>query len=138
VDQVEVDEQQVIVNDVRVPDLLVGRASHSVLLRGASDETLSAKKPYSAGMSDAKQPPSLVRRWEGLDMGLQFLIAWPTLTVIISIIHLAALNQPLWRSLLYGVFWALPASFLVAMASQNEARKRREAARQDAGPSTDA
>jgi hypothetical protein len=89
-------------------------------------------------MSDAKQPPSLVRRWEGLDMGLQFLIAWPTLTVIISIIHLAALNQPLWRSLLYGVFWALPASFLVAMASQNEARKRREAARQDAGPSTDA
>jgi hypothetical protein len=36
------------------------------------------------------------------------------------------------------VFWALPASFLVAMASQNEARKRREAARQDAGPSTDA
>jgi hypothetical protein len=66
-------------------------------------------------------------------MGLQFLIAWPTLTVIITIIHLTALNQPAWRSLLYGVFWALPAAFVVAMASQNEARKRREASKQDAG-----
>jgi hypothetical protein len=81
-------------------------------------------------MSDVKQPPTLVRRWEGLEMGLQFLIAWPTLTVIITIIHLTALNQ---RSLLYGVFWALPAAFVVAMASQNEARKRREASKQDAG-----
>jgi hypothetical protein len=84
-------------------------------------------------MSDAKQPPTLIRKWEGFDMGLQFLIAWPTLTVIISIIHLTALNQPVWRSLLYGVFWALPAAFVVAMASQNEARKRRKAAEQDAG-----
>jgi hypothetical protein len=84
-------------------------------------------------MSDVKQPPTLVRRWEGLEMGLQFLIAWPTLTVIITIIHLTALNQPAWRSLLYGVFWALPAAFVVAMASQNEARKRREASKQDAG-----
>jgi hypothetical protein len=84
-------------------------------------------------MSDAKQPPTLIRKWEGFDMGLQFLIAWPSLTVIISIIHLTALNQPVWRSLLYGVFWALPAAFVVAMASQNEARKRRKAAEQDAG-----
>ena len=53
--------------------------------------------------------------------------------MIITIIHLTALNQPAWRSLLYGVFWALPAAFVVAMASQNEARKRREASKQDAG-----
>lgn len=84
-------------------------------------------------MSDVKQPPTLIRKWESFDMGLQFLIAWPTLTVIISIIHLTALNQPVWRSLLYGVFWALPAAFVVAMASQNEARKRRKAAEQDTG-----
>jgi hypothetical protein len=89
-------------------------------------------------MSDVKQPPTLVRRWEGLEMGLQFLIAWPTLTVIITIIHLTALNQPTWRSLLYGVFWALPAAFVVAMASQNEARKRRKASSPDTGTDADA
>lgn len=84
-------------------------------------------------MSDVKQPPALVRRWEGLDMGVQFVIAWPVLTVIISIIHWTALNQPLWRGALYGVFWALPAAFVVAMASQNEARKRRKAAERETG-----
>jgi len=71
-------------------------------------------------------------------MGLQFLIAWPTLTVIITIIHLQALNQPAWRSLLYGVFWALAAAFVVAMASQNEARKRRSASSPDSGTDADA
>ncbi len=77
----------------------------------------------------AKQPPRLLRRWEGLDLGLQFLIAYPVMVVVISVLHWTALNQPILRGVIYGVFWALPASFLVAIASQNEARKRREAAR---------
>mgnify|MGYP006268405051 CR=1 FL=1 len=77
-------------------------------------------------MADAKQPPKLLRRWEGLDMGHQFLIAWPVLTVIIAVIHWTLLNQPAFRGGLYGLFWALPAAFVVAMASQNEARKRRK------------
>ena len=73
-------------------------------------------------------PPRLVQRWEGLEPGKQFVIAFPVLIVLISIVHWTALNQPLWRGALYGLFWAFPAAFLVMIASQNERRKRREAA----------
>ena len=89
-------------------------------------------------MSDAKQPPSLIRKWEGLDMGLQFLIAWPILIVVIAVLHWTLLNQPAFRGGLYGVFWALPAAFVVAMALQNEARKRRKQEQgEGAGPESD-
>ncbi len=71
--------------------------------------------------------PKLIQRWENLEMGLQFLIAFVVLIPVISVLHWTALNQPLARGAVYGVFWALPAAFLVAIASQNERRKRREA-----------
>lgn len=69
---------------------------------------------------------SLIRRWEGLEYGLQFLIAYPALFVVITLLHLGPLQQPLVRSAIYAVFWALPAAILVVAATQNEARKRRE------------
>jgi len=71
--------------------------------------------------------PKLIQRWENLEMGLQFLIAFVVLIPVISVLHWTALNQPIARGAVYGVFWALPAAFLVAIASQNERRKRREA-----------
>ena len=69
---------------------------------------------------------SLLRRWENLEFGVQLVIAYPVMVVVVSLLHLTALAQPLWRSIVYGLFWALPATFLVAVASQNERRKRRE------------
>ena len=77
-------------------------------------------------MSD-QSPPKLIQRWENLDMGLQFLIAFVVLIPVISLLHFTALNQPFARGAVYGVFWALPAAFLVSIASQNERRKRRDA-----------
>lgn len=74
----------------------------------------------------ADEKRSLLRRWEGLEFGVQLVIAYPVLVVVVSFLHLTALAQPVWRSLVYGLFWALPATFLVAVASQNERRKRRE------------
>jgi hypothetical protein len=76
---------------------------------------------------------SLLRRWEELEFGVQLVIAYPVLIVVIAFLHLTALAQPLWRSLVYGLFWALPATFLVAVASQNERRKRRERERAESG-----
>ncbi len=85
-----------------------------------------------------QQPSRLVRRWESLEMGLQFLIAYPVLLIVITFIHLTALNQSPLRGTVYGFFWALPAAFLVAIASQNEARKRRERSMaENASESTD-
>jgi purine-cytosine permease-like protein len=82
--------------------------------------------------------PKLIQRWENLEMGLQFLIAFIVLIPVIALLHWTALNQPLARGAVYGVFWALPAAFLVAVASQNERRKRRDAlaAKDDPGDSS--
>ena len=74
-----------------------------------------------------QSPPKLIQRWENLEMGQQFLIAFVVLIPVISVLHWTALNQPLARGAVYGVFWALPAAFLISIASQNERRKRREA-----------
>jgi len=82
-----------------------------------------------------KEPHPLIRRWEGLEFGLQFIIAYPTLIVLVALLHVTALAQPPMRGFIYGLFWALPAAFLVVIASQNEARKRRERAREAAGES---
>ena len=73
---------------------------------------------------DAK--PDLVRRWEGLEAGHQAAIALPVLAVLLAVGHWTVLHQPLLRGALYGVFWAIPLTFVVVMASQNERRKRRE------------
>ena len=81
---------------------------------------------------------SLLRRWEDLEFGVQLVIAYPVMVVVVSFLHLTALAQPLWRSIVYGLFWALPATFLVAVASQNERRKRREREREQAPGGGDA
>ena len=86
----------------------------------------------------SNQPPRLVRKWESLEYGLQFLISYPVMVVVISVLHWTALSQPILRGIAYGVFWALPAAILITMASQNESRKRRTRERdQDDAPSDD-
>ncbi|MGA0121875.1 MAG: hypothetical protein ACO3KD_02550 [Gaiellales bacterium] len=76
---------------------------------------------------------SLVRRWEDLEFGVQVALAYPVLVVLVSVLHWTALAQPFMRGFIYGLFWALPATFLVAVASQNERRKRRERERAESG-----
>ncbi len=77
-------------------------------------------------MAEHKQPPKLLRRWEDLELGMQFIILLPIMVVVIAAIHWTMLNQPALRGGLYGVFWAVPAAGLIAIASQNEASKRRK------------
>jgi hypothetical protein len=63
--------------------------------------------------------------WERLPGRAQFMIALPVTAVLLFLLHLGPLNQPLARATFYGIFWAIPASAAIALASQNEARKRR-------------
>lgn len=79
----------------------------------------------------AGSPSRLIERWEGIEPGKQFAIAFPILIVLIAILHWTALNQPIARGALYGLFWALPATCLIVVASQNERVKRRKAALRD-------
>jgi hypothetical protein len=73
---------------------------------------------------------SLLHRWEELEIGKQFVIAYPVMIVVIAVIHWTLLNQPAFRGALYGLFWALPAAGVIAIASQNEGRKRRDRERE--------
>ena len=81
-------------------------------------------------MSDpAPARPGLVQRWEALEGGQQAAIAFPTLAVVLAVIHLTLLGQPLWRGIGYGIFWAVPATVLLVVATAGEKRKRERAAR---------
>jgi hypothetical protein len=62
--------------------------------------------------------------WEALNPGVQIAIAFPTLFVVIFLLHLGPLDQPLSRAIVYGVFWGTVATGALVAASRNEARKR--------------
>ncbi len=68
---------------------------------------------------------NLLARWERLPGMVQFALSFPVTAVLLFLLHLGPLNQPLIRAVFYGLFWAIPASAAIAIASQNEARKRR-------------
>jgi hypothetical protein len=68
--------------------------------------------------------PMLIR-WEGLSGPVQLVIAFPIITVAVFLLHLAFLNLSVTRSFFYGVFWAIPATAAVVIATKTEAAKRR-------------
>jgi len=75
----------------------------------------------------------LLRRWESLEGGVQAAIAYPPLAVVLFLIHLGPLHQPLVRAIPYGLFWAVPATAAIIVATAHERRKReaRETASSD-------
>jgi hypothetical protein len=78
----------------------------------------------------------LLLRWEKLPAHTQVVIAFPTLVVLLFIIHITLFLQPFGRSVLYGVFWAILGTYLVVIASRTEAAKR--ARRERGEPEEDA
>ncbi len=70
------------------------------------------------------EPPDLLRRWESLSTGVQAAIVFPVLVVLLFLVNLGVFNQPVWRSIVYGVIEALPVTALVLVATANERRKR--------------
>ena len=86
-------------------------------------------------MSDpAPARSGLVQRWEALEGGQQAAIAFPSLAVVLAVIHLTLLGQPLWRGIAYGIFWSVPATVLLVVATAGEKRKRERAARSGEEP----
>ena len=71
--------------------------------------------------------PRVVERWEALEGGHQAAIAFPALAVVLVLLHLGPLSQPLGRAILYGLFWAIPATAAVVSATAYERRKRKAA-----------
>lgn len=75
-------------------------------------------------VSTSNEPPKLVRRWESLSTPVQAAIVFPLLAVVFFFLNLVGFNQPVWRSILYGLIESAPFTALVLVASANERRKR--------------
>jgi hypothetical protein len=71
------------------------------------------------------RPPRLALWWEQLDTWVQLAISFPIFGVITFLINLGPFNQPLGRSILYGVFEGAVLSGLLAVATRTERGRRR-------------
>jgi hypothetical protein len=79
------------------------------------------------------QPPRPLLAWESLPGPAQILAAFPVLAVVFFLFHFGLLGLSATRSLFYGVFWAVPGTAAVVIATKTEAAKRRNAGGRDGG-----
>jgi len=66
----------------------------------------------------------MLQRWESLKPGVQAAIVFPPLAILLFLLNLTGFNQPLLRSILYGLIEAAPVTALILVATANERRKR--------------
>jgi hypothetical protein len=92
--------------------------------RRPSDGVPAGEPPGERGPRSG-EPPRLLVAWEGLPTGAQIAIAFPVLVVLLFLLHVTLFNQPTGRGVFYGVFWAIPATAAIVIATSNEAEKRR-------------
>ncbi len=72
-----------------------------------------------------KRPPAIVLWWESLETWKQLAISFPVLAVLMLLVNVGPFSQPLWRSILYGIFEGAVLSGLLAAATAAERGKRR-------------
>lgn len=75
-------------------------------------------------MKQEPQPPRLVAWWEGLDTWVQLVISFPIFGVLTFLINLGPFNQPVLRSILYGLIEGGILSGLMAVATRTEKGRR--------------
>jgi hypothetical protein len=72
-------------------------------------------------MSQAPQPPPrLVLWWEALDTWKQLAISFPVFAALTFLLNVGPFNQPILRSVFYGVFEGGVLAGLLAVATRTE------------------
>ena len=71
-----------------------------------------------------KRPPAIILWWERLETWKQLAISFPVLAVFMLLLNVGPFSQPLWRSILYGLFEGAVLSGLLAVATAAERGKR--------------
>jgi hypothetical protein len=69
-------------------------------------------------------PPALLAWWERLETWKQLAISFPIFAVLMLLINVGPFNQPLFRSILYGLFEGGVLSGLLAVATATERGRR--------------
>jgi len=71
-----------------------------------------------------KEPPAFLKRWEELETWKQLAISFPVFAIFTFLINIGPFNQPVGRSILYGLFEGAVLSGLLAVVTRNERLKR--------------
>jgi hypothetical protein len=66
----------------------------------------------------------MTQRWEALSPFVQGAIALPPLSVLLFFVNLGLFKQPVWRSILYGIFEGAVVTGLLLIATATEKSKR--------------
>ncbi|MEA2628379.1 MAG: hypothetical protein QOJ10_839 [Chloroflexota bacterium] len=69
-------------------------------------------------------PPRFVLWWERLETWIQLAISFPIFAALTFLINVGPFNQPLGRSVLYGLFEGAVLSGLMAVATATERGRR--------------
>ena len=76
-------------------------------------------------MSRRNDPPPIVLWWERLEVWRQLAISFPVFAVLTFLLNLGPFDQPLLRSVFYGVFEGGVLAGLMAVATRTERDRRR-------------
>ena len=71
-----------------------------------------------------KPPPKLVLWWESLDTWVQLALSFPMFALLTFAINVGPFNQPILRSVFYGLFEGAVLSGLLAVATRTERDRR--------------
>jgi hypothetical protein len=89
-------------------------------------DPMTTKPPGDPASHARKRPPKLVLWWEGLETWRQLALSFPILAVLTFLINVGPFNQPLFRSVLYGLFEGGVLSGLLAVATASERGRRQK------------
>ncbi len=78
--------------------------------------------------------PSIIIRWEELHVGVQVAVSFAASLIVLTFVHWTLLNQPVGRSLSYGLFWGVIATVVIMIATRTERGRRHRADQQREGP----
>jgi hypothetical protein len=74
--------------------------------------------------SAGRHPGAILNWWEGIATWMQLAISFPFFAVLMLLINIGPFNQPLVRSILYGLFEGGVLSGLLAVATATERGRR--------------
>ena len=78
-----------------------------------------------SGSSKPPPPPAIVLWWEALETWVQLAISFPVFAVLTFLLNIGPFNQPIFRSVLYGLFEGGVIAGLLAVATATERGRRR-------------
>ena len=81
--------------------------------------------PRHGGQSGTdRPPPPVVLWWEAQETWKQLAVSFPVFAVLMLLINIGPFNQPLLRSIFYGLFEGAVFSGLLAVATATERGRR--------------